>query len=204
MLTPLPLPDGELRYDERFLDGLEADRLFARLRAELAWEVHAVRIFGRVIPAPRLSAWHGNPGARYTYSGLTLAPRPWTPALAEVRAAVEQAVGLRFDAALANLYRDGADGMGWHSDDEPELGPAPVIASVSLGAVRRFVLRHRRRAHPALALPLAHGSLLVMQGETQRNWRHALPKVTAKGGAAVGPRINLTFRRILARRAEVR
>jgi alkylated DNA repair dioxygenase AlkB len=191
-LHPIALPDGDLAYDPSFLGAEEAAALLERLVAELRWEQPRVRLFGREIPSPRLAVWIGDPGARYTYSGLVNEPRPWPAALVPLKGRVEAAAGGPFNAVLANLYRGGADGMGWHADDEPELGPEPVIASVSLGAVRRFVLRHRRRAHPAVSLPLASGSLLVMRGGTQRSWRHALPKTAAP----VGARVNLTFRMI--------
>jgi alkylated DNA repair dioxygenase AlkB len=187
-------PDADLLHWPTLLDGPSADRLLAALLTEVAWERHVVRIAGRDLPCPRLSAWYGDPGATYTYSGLSLRPAPWIEPVAEIRRAVEAATGRIFDSVLANLYRDGGDSMGWHSDDEAELGPDPPIASVSLGATRRFVLRHRRRRDaPRLDLPLAHGSLLLMQGPTQHYWRHALPKTRRP----VGARVNLTFRRIV-------
>ena len=120
-------------------------------------------------------------------------PRPWPEALRPVRPRLEQALGQGFNSVLANLYRDGRDAMGWHSDAEPELGARPVIASISLGAARRFALRHRQQPERRLSLELPHGSLLVMAGDTQRFYRHCLPR-TAK---PLGERINLTFRRIL-------
>jgi len=153
-----------------------------------------VPIFGREIPAPRLSCWIGDPGAAYTYSRVRFEPRPWTPALARVRQRIEQALDARFNSVLANRYASGADSMGWHADDEPELGPRPVIASLSLGATRRFVLRPRSGG-AKVELPLTHGSLLVMAGDTQANWQHALPRMAG----AAGLRINLTFRRIVDR-----
>ena len=151
---------------------------------------------GREVPSPRLSCWIGDPDAVYGYSGTRHSPHPWHPALQALRMRLRSELDVDFNSVLANLYRDGADGMGWHSDDETELGPEPVIASVSLGGVRRFVLRHRRDATRRLALDLPDGSLLLMRGATQRDYRHALPK-TAR---AVEPRVNLTFRRILSPR----
>jgi alkylated DNA repair dioxygenase AlkB len=141
---------------------------------------------------PRLSAWYGDAGAVYTYSGLRLEPLPWTPVLLEIKQATERLSGTRFNSVLLNLYRDGQDSMGWHSDDEPELGPEPVIASVSLGALRRFVFQHKKRRW-RIALDLEPGSVLLMAGATQHHWRHALPKTRRP----VAPRINLTFRTIL-------
>lgn len=194
MLDRVPLPDADVRLDPAWLRPDAADALFATLRDGIAWENHPVRLFGREYPAPRLSCWIGDPGAAYRYSGLLRTPRPWTPVLADLRDRLSAELGAPFNSVLANLYRDGRDAMGWHADDEPELGAAPVIASVSLGATRRFVLKHRRD-DARLVLDLPSGSLLVMQGATQANYRHALPR-TAR---AVGPRLNLTLRVVAPR-----
>ncbi len=189
----LRLRDGCLRIWERAFAPRQADRLFATLREELPWTQEVLLIFGRERRVPRLVSWHGDPGARYRYSGVLHEPAPWTAALRAVRNSVEALTGCRFNSVLANLYRDGRDGMGWHADDEPELGPEPVIASVSLGATRRFRLRHRTSGE-ARTLELPHGSLLVMSGPLQRHWVHCVPKTALP----VGPRINLTFRLIRA------
>jgi alkylated DNA repair dioxygenase AlkB len=172
-----------------------ADRLFDALRIGITWEREEVLIFGERRAVPRLVAWHGEPGATYTYSGTRHEPRPWTADLEEIRRRVEQLTGHAFNSVLLNRYRSGRDGMGWHSDDEPELGPDPVIASVSLGATRRFRLRHRRNRAEPVSLLLEHGSLLLMAGATQRHWLHAVPKTAT----TVGERINLTFRRVMPR-----
>lgn len=193
-LSALPLADAELAFDPHWLGADEADRLFVALRAQVAWEVHRIRLFGREVDSPRLSCWIGDPEASYRYSGVRFEPRPWPDALLPVRARLEQTLGHGFNSVLANLYRDGRDSMGWHSDAEPELGTHPVIASISLGAARRFAFRHRQQPERKLSFELPHGSLLVMAGDTQRFYRHSLPR-TAK---PVGERINLTFRRILA------
>ncbi|MGO3127408.1 MAG: alpha-ketoglutarate-dependent dioxygenase AlkB family protein [Luteimonas sp.] len=191
------LADTDVQLAPSWMPAVEADALFEALRVDIAWTRHRLRIFGREVEAPRLSCWVGDPDAVYRYSGTRFTPEPWPAALAPVRDAVSEAAGIRFNSVLANLYRDGQDAMGWHSDDERELGPEPVIASLSLGATRRFVLKAREAdAEGRFArhvLELAHGSLLVMRGDTQRRYRHALPR-TAR---PVGPRINLTFRRIL-------
>ena len=190
-LSPLSLPQADLLFDPAFLSQTQATALLAELKADAAWEQRSIRMFGQAIPQPRLTAWYGDPDARYTYSGLRWEPRPWLPALQALRQRLETATGTRFNSVLLNLYRDGRDSMGWHADDEPELGPAPAIASLSLGATRRFRLRPRAGlAHAPLALDLPAGSLLLMRGPTQRCWQHALPK-TAR---PVGPRLNLTFR----------
>jgi len=195
----LPLEGADLTFDPHWLAAAEADALFAALRGGVAWETHRIRLFGREHASPRLSCWIGDAGTDYRYSGVRFEPRPWPPALLPLRERLTGELGVPFNSVLANLYRDGRDAMGWHSDDEPELGPEPVIASVSLGAARRFALKPHGMAAPAptarLALDLRHGSLLVMAGATQRLYRHALPR-TAR---PVGERINLTFRRVLPR-----
>jgi alkylated DNA repair dioxygenase AlkB len=189
---PLELFEGEARLWPGAFGAGEATQLFDDLRRQIDWRQEEILMFGRRVPVPRRVAWHGDPGASYTYSGTEHHPLPWTPALERVRARVTELTGVDFNAVLLNLYRDGRDGMGWHADDEPELGRNPVIASVSLGETRRFCLRHRRRRELRVDVPLAHGSLLLMSGGTQHHWVHALPKTAA----AVGERINLTFRRL--------
>lgn len=187
----LDLPDADLRIAVEFLAADEADQLFLRLRDEIAWDVHALRIYGRVVESPRRSCWIGDAGATYTYSGSRFVPRPWSSALLALKSRVEIACGSAFNSVLANWYRDGQDAMGWHADDEPELGPEPLIASVSLGAER--VMRFRRGCRGvSQAWRLPSGSLLVMAGATQANYQHAIARTTQP----VGGRINLTFRQI--------
>lgn len=194
----LPLPNADVRYAASWLPKDEADTLLGHLLKEIPWEQHRFLMFGREVTAPRLSCWIGDPDATYVYSRTRFEPRAWTPSLMSLRARLEEACAARFNSVLANLYRDGRDAMGWHSDDEPELGARPVIASLSLGATRRFRLRRRlpRGTRPApadmLEWPLAHGSLLCMAGDTQRLYQHDLPK----RAAVDAPRINLTFRYI--------
>ena len=189
--TRIELPGAVVDYWGDFYPPDEAGPVFDALSGAIRWERHRVRIRGREMACPRLSAWQGD--ATYSYSGLTLRPAPWTPAVLEVRRRIEAVTGESFNSVLANLYRNGEDRLGWHADDEPELGPAPVIASASFGASRRFLLRPRRRGSASVPILLEPGSLLVMRGATQRNWLHSVPPTRR----TVGPRINLTFRRIL-------
>ncbi|MDZ7686295.1 MAG: alpha-ketoglutarate-dependent dioxygenase AlkB [Gammaproteobacteria bacterium] len=189
----IPLTEGEVCYWPEWLDDDDARALFRTLRDEIAWEQSMITLFGQPRAIPRLNAWYADDGLTYTYSRKTFEPHPWTSALLGIRRRVEATTGYEFNSVLANLYRDGRDSNGWHSDDEPELGQNPIIASVSLGGERKFHLRHRTRKDiDRLHLTLEHGSLLLMTGRTRRCWAHQLPK-TAK---AVAPRINLTFRRI--------
>jgi alkylated DNA repair dioxygenase AlkB len=195
MLFPAPLPeipDAQLRFEPQWLAAAEADALLVALRGQIAWETHRIRLFGKEHDSPRLSCWIGDAGASYVYSRVRFEPRPWPPALAALRARIDEASGMAMNSVLANLYRSGQDAMGWHSDDEPELGARPVIASLSLGGTRRFRFRHRRDHSKTFAIELPHGSLLLMSGDTQANWQHALPR-TAR---TVAPRLNLTFRQI--------
>ena len=162
-------------------------RVFTDLHDQIPWEQHDTTLFGRTVPTPRLTCWIGD--AAYAYSGVVNAPRPWPPRLAELRDRLNDQLDTELNSCLANLYRDGADSMGYHSDNEPELGPRPVIASVSLGAGRSFTLRHRATRR-RWTWNLGEGDLLVMHGESQSDYAHAVPKTAH----AIGPRMNLTFR----------
>ena len=192
---PIDLPGGEaVLFSHCFLPA-EADRYFTALTAgtEIAWRQERIRVYGREYPVPRLTAWYGDPGATYTYSGIRHEPQPWTVVLLAIKERVEEYSGVAFNSVLLNLYRDGADSNGWHSDDEPELGPAPVIGSVSFGQPRKFQFRHRRDKALTRSLVLDHGSFLVMRGDTQRNWLHQVPK-SKRRKQPLAARVNLTFR----------
>ncbi len=189
--TELALPDAEIRYWPGFLTPEEADALLARLLIDIPWQQDRIRLFGREHLIPRLQAFLSDPGIHYTYSGLKLAGDLWLPALLPLKQRLETLSGQPFNALLLNLYRDGQDCMGWHADNEPELGPNPTIASISLGAPRRFRLRHNA-SRDTESLTLAHGSLLLMAGPTQHHWQHSLPRTQR----CQDPRINLTFRLI--------
>jgi len=188
-LQAIPIEDGELALLQRLPLPLGNAEVFERLLRETAWRHDSIVVYGKRHLQPRLTAWHGEAG--YTYSGLRLEPLPMTPLLAQLRSAVEAATGHRYNSVLLNYYRDGADSMGMHSDNEPELGPQPSIASLSYGATRTFILRHKRSKR-TVKLDLADGNLLLMAGSLQENWLHGINK-TAK---PTGPRLNLTFRYI--------
>lgn len=185
----LPITDGKLLWVEHFLTPTQADHAFSVLTQELDWQQEAITLFGKSVLQPRLQAWYGDKA--YTYSGLTMSPKAWSPMIADLKQRCELLAGQPFNSVLANLYRDGQDSMGWHQDNEPELGQQPVIASLSLGETRRFVLRHLH-SKEKFELPLSHGSLLIMAGNTQHLWQHCVPKTVR----ALEPRINLTFRLI--------
>ncbi|MEO7757571.1 MAG: alpha-ketoglutarate-dependent dioxygenase AlkB [Dokdonella sp.] len=191
----LPLADADVRYAVQAYAQASADALLEALDAEIPWQQHRLNLFGREVAAPRLSCWMGDPAATYTYSRTRFDPLPWTPTVALLRDDLAARFGLRFNSVLANRYRDGRDSMGWHSDDEPELGSQPQIASLSFGAERTFRLRKRITREAVLSIPLAHGSLLLMAGDSQALYQHALPT----RAAVTSPRINLTFRWIHAR-----
>jgi len=190
----LHLRDAEVSWHRLWLPRDAADTLQRTLRDDVPWEVHRIRMFGRQVDSPRLSCWMGDPAARYRYSGTEFVPQPWHPALLPLRDQLSAFCGHAFNSVLLNRYRDGDDGMGWHSDNEPELGPAPVIASVSLGAPRRFLLRRRDDHATKAEVLLDHGDLLVMGGQTQRHYQHSLPK----SARPLAERLNLTFRWINA------
>jgi alkylated DNA repair dioxygenase AlkB len=189
------MPDAEARLWPAAFEPEEASQLLGELIAGIDWQQEEVLIFGQRRPVPRLVAWHGDPGASYTYSGTPHDPLPWTETLDRIRSRVFALTGSGFNSVLLNLYRDGRDGMGWHADDEPELGRDPVIASVSLGAPRRFCFRHRRDRALKLDVTLSNGSLLLMSGATQHHWVHSVPKTALPAGR----RLNLTFRTVALR-----
>lgn len=190
--SSLQLPDAELALWPHWLSVSVADQWLAQLTEQTPWQQPQVRIYGRYVVVPRLVAWYGDAEASYRYSGLTHQPLPWTPLLAQIREQVEQAAGQSLNGVLLNYYRDGQDSMGWHSDDEAELGANPLIASLNLGGTRRFDLRRKGQSRIEHSLDLQHGSLLVMRGATQHHWQHQV----ARTRASCAPRLNLTFRLI--------
>ena len=193
----VPLPDADVSYRDSLDLGLSAGHLLQALIAETPWRQEEVSLWGKTFLQPRLIAWYGDRDCVYSYSGVRLQPLPWTPLLFDMKVRVEAAAATRFNSVLLNYYRDNNDSMGMHSDDEKELGPAPVIASVSLGAARTFVLKRKGGADAKpFRMPLASGSLLVMSGETQQNYKHGIAKVRR----SLPPRVNLTFRAIVTDR----
>ncbi len=190
-VTKLSLPDADIEYYANFLAADVAWDTYRALLEGSDWRQENITVYGKSYPTPRLSSWVGDAGTDYRYSNMTMHPLPWTATLQVLREQVERASEHQYNSVLLNLYRDGQDSNGWHSDDEPELGVDPVIASLSLGGSRDFHLRHKTTGEK-FSIALEHGSLLIMRGATQRCWQHHIPK-----RAKANSRINLTFRTIL-------
>jgi alkylated DNA repair dioxygenase AlkB len=189
----ISLPDADLEIYPEFFSDEESKVIFSSLRVETKWEQGSIVYFGTRHRLPRLTAWYGDPGARYTYSRIANAPHAWTTLLLEIKRKVELMSLSKFNSVLLNFYRSGADSVAWHQDNEPELGESPTIASVSFGATRPFQMRHKSRQDLRREdIMLSNGSLLIMRGSTQKYWEHQIPK-TAR---PIGERINLTFRYI--------
>ena len=191
MLNNLLPVDGEAFYLGSIFDRHESGAYFAALLKSIAWQHDEIIMFGKRIVTKREVAWYGDRPFTYKYSHVSKQALPWTPELVELKAMVEKASGETYNSCLLNLYHDGGEGMGWHSDDEPELKRNGAIASVSFGAERKFVFKHRLTGEK-LDLILERGSLLVMKGSTQSHWLHALPA----SKRVKGERVNLTFRTI--------
>jgi len=188
---PIPMPDADLSILHNLEMPLPYDAMLLKLHQQTKWRQEAVRIYGKEYQQPRLVALYGSPDKRYDYSGIRLFPLPWTDLLREIKRRIEDCTEATFNAVFLNLYRDHNDSMGFHSDDEKELGKNPVIASLTFGATRTFLLKHKfRKDLPLVKVPLEAGSVLLMKGETQHNWKHGINKQTTP----CGPRINLTFR----------
>jgi len=168
----------------------ESDALLQALISEVPWKQEPIKIFGKEVMQPRLTCWYSDPGVSYKYSGITMTSHDWTDTLSTIRRRIEPVAGTKFNGALLNLYRNGDDSMGWHRDNEKELGKNPVIASVSFGVERVFQLRDYLTKSEKISIALTHGSLLVMAGESQHNWQHRVPAAKA----ARQPRLNITFR----------
>ena len=191
-LNLLPHSGSALFYPG-FFSQSESDRYFSLLEKEVQWKQEPIRIFGKEIMQPRLTASFADEGVVYGYSGIKLNSGIWTDTLAEIKSKVEKTARQTFNTALLNYYRDGNDSMGWHRDNEKELGANPVIASVSFGAARNFQFREYKGDTKVLTVKLGHGDLLIMGAESQHHWQHRLPKAPG----IKEPRINITFRKII-------
>lgn len=191
----LDMPDADVCVFPAWLPEEEANNAIETLYAELPWEQPEILIAGQTHLIPRMQVWCGNPGAAMRYSGRTFYPRPWHPLVSRIRERLEREYETGFNSALINLYRNGRDSVSWHADDEKELGPAPVIASLSLGATRLFKFKSKkitdlRGRAEARQLILKNGDLVIMRGGTQKHWLHCVPKCDI----STPRRINLTFR----------
>lgn len=218
----IKVPGGDLFYADHFFNKAWSDRMVAYLQenesrdwhtidwrnvsaetldqigfSNIRWKQDHLKLYGKLIPLPRLTAWYGDPGAAYTYSGIKSEPNPWNAGLLHIKRRIEDAINSTFNCVLLNWYRDGQDSLSWHADDEKELGKNPVIASANFGESRDFQLRRNSHQDQKITMPLRHGTLLVMRGELQQNWKHAVPK---RAGIQ-GSRFNLTFRNILTARS---
>lgn len=190
-ITP-DLQNAEITYYPTFIERNESDSLLRDLQESVEWRQDKITFYGKVHDIPRLTAWFGDPGRNYNYSNIQMNPVAWTPTISKLKETVERVSNHSFNSLLLNYYRDGNDKVSWHSDDEKELGLNPTIASISLGAERKFKLRHKTKKELKHEIVLKHGSLLLMAGETQHHWEHEIPKTAVK----IGPRINLTFRTV--------
>jgi len=188
----LNIPDAIVELYRHAFSKSEADRLFKILLANTNWAQEKIKYYGKLMDIPRLTAWYGDAGRSYVYSGIKANPMPWTPELREIKNRIEEISDCTFNCVLLNQYRDGRDSVSWHADDEKELGENPIVGSVTFGEERDFHFKHRRELDLKSKITLEHGSFLLMAGATQHNWLHQIPKSSRQ----LGPRINLTFRTI--------
>ena len=191
--TNLVQQDGELFLLNDFILPASAQEFFTELKNITQWKQEGMMMFGKYVNFPRLTAWYADEGKTYEYSGLKNIPNKWTAPLLSLKSKIEVETQSTFNSVLLNYYRNGLDSMGWHSDDETELGVNPIIASLNLGAARKMQFRHRSQKEQKLELELRSGSLLIMKGSIQHFWQHQIPKQTK----ILEPRINLTFRNII-------
>ena len=184
------LPKDILEYRPEFFNATESNELLQLLLDTTPWKQESQQMYGRIVKTPRLTAWYGDESSYYQFSGSKFTPFKWTPELLKIKARIEPAAGVIFNSVLLNYYRNGNDSVGWHSDDEPELGTNPLIASVNFGQERRFDIRNKADHHLKYSVMLENGSLLIMKGDLQHQWDHQI----AKSLKISKPRINLTFR----------
>jgi len=191
-LNILPF-QGKVEFYPDLFSPTESILYLELLKNDISWKQEPIKIMGKEIMQPRLTAWYGDPGKSYRYSGIKMNPLSWNSFLLEIKERIENRAGVQFNSVLLNFYRTGQDSMGWHRDNEKELGPEPIIGSISFGATRTFQFRPYKEKKPRLDIPLGSGSGLVMRGETNHFWEHRIPK----SPKLLTPRINLTFRRII-------
>ena len=192
--TKFNLPDADIILFHEFFTKTECEKLFKNLSEKINWQQYTIKMFGKILNQPRLTAFYGEENKPYAYSGIKLTPKPWTEDLLFIKSRITKIAQINFSSVLLNYYRNGTDSMGWHSDDEKELGQNPVIGSISFGETRLFQLRHlKRKDLKKVDIILSNGSFLLMKGTTQHYWEHQIPKTSKK----ITPRINLTFRTIV-------
>lgn len=184
------LPENILKYFPELFSITENSTFFDKLIDTICWEQRVVSIYGKKVITPRLTAWYGEHGKSYAYSGNRFNPLPWTKELLNIKERIEPLTAVTFNSVLLNYYRDGNDSVSWHSDNEAELGVQPVIGSVSFGQIRRFDIRQKNNHEQKFSIRLGSGSLLLMTGDLQQNWEHRIAKSTS----VMGARVNLTFR----------
>lgn len=193
-VTKFDLPDADIILFNNFFTKTESERLYKNISEKINWQQYTITMFGKKLNQPRLTAFYGEENKPYAYSGIRLTPNPWIEDLLFIKSRITKTTKINFSSVLLNYYRNGADSMGWHSDDEKELGQNPIIGSVSFGESRLFQLRHlTRKDLKKIDIELTNGSFLLMKGTTQHFWEHQIPKTLKK----ITPRINLTFRRII-------
>ena len=188
----LPFQGETVLYPD-FISNQDADYYLEKLQKSLNWRHEPIRMFGKMVMQPRLTALYGDEDRPYGYSGISMIPHIWTDELKKLRKKLHDFTGVEFSHVLCNYYRDGQDSMGWHRDNEAVLGKNPSIASITFGVTRMFQIRHYETKVHKIEIPLTHGSLLMMSGESQHHWEHQIPK----SKKVLGPRINLTFRKLL-------
>lgn len=191
----ITIANADIVYYQSLFSQEQSNYFFNELLQTIKWQQHPVKLYGKILFESKLSAYYGDKS--YRYSGFTREPLPWHPILLEIKSIIESTIEAKFNAVLLNQYRDGNDSIGWHSDNQKDLGLKPTIASVSFGATRRFVFRYKQDHNQKIVLSLADGDLLVMAGETQKFWQHQIPKNTSKTAFKLKPRINLTYRLIV-------
>lgn len=190
LVRKFDLPQADVTLYERFFTKKESDMLYNYLIENINWQQDHMRIYGKKVELPRLTAWYGDTKRPYSYSGIGMETQLWTEELLFIKSRVETVAATNFSGVLLNYYRNGQDSVSWHTDNEKMLGKDPIIGSVTFGATRLFQMRHRTNKEQKISIPLTHGALLLMKGSTQLFWEHQVPKTNK----TIFPRINLTFR----------